>query len=89
MTAQNQRYAADTEHVERDDTPAVIVALETLAALADLIHRHRLASRPARPAGRAGAGRFPARHRVHRLTVVLVRPTVPSPARYPAAGPGG
>jgi hypothetical protein len=43
MTAQNQRYAADTEHVERDDTPAVIVALETLAALADPIHRHRLA----------------------------------------------
>jgi uncharacterized coiled-coil protein SlyX len=43
MTAQNQRYAADTEHVERDDVPAVIVTLETLSELSDLVHRHRLA----------------------------------------------
>jgi hypothetical protein len=42
MSTQNQHlnHAADTEP---DDIPAVVAVLETVASLADVVHRHRLA----------------------------------------------
>ncbi len=39
MTAQNHTHAAGPE-----DVPALVAVLETLSELADLVHRHRLAS---------------------------------------------